>query len=117
MTGAFSCPLILNKITETLKIEKVSEMNKHMREEHEKMNRGRHKEQREKKGKNMSDGYADSGWGKVQAMLTGKHPTTNIATNEVSGRAAEKAAFKCIDGGRKKFAAGGVGKMRHESYN
>ncbi len=94
-------------------------MNKHMREEHEKMNRGRHKEQKEKKGKHMSaggrmgekthkaSGYEDSDWGKVHAMLTGKHPTTNICTMAAKGG----------EGGRKKYAAGGVGKMRHEAYD
>lgn len=65
-------------------------MSKHMKDEYEKMNRGRHKEPKEKKRKNMvgeitrkDSGYTDSGFGKVQEMLTGKHPTTNICTNAV----------------------------------
>lgn len=98
-----------------------------MREEHEKMNRGRHKEQKEKKhmsgGGRMGEkthkasGYEDSDWGKVHAMLTGKHPTTNICTNAAGGGRAEKMAAKGVEGGRKKYAAGGVGKIRHEAYD
>jgi len=85
-------------------------MSKNMREEYEKMNRGRHKEHKEKKNKSMSSseggkkligekihkasGYDDSDWGKVNAMISGKHPTTNICTNQVSGG---KSYMKSVD--------------------
>ena len=95
-------------------------MNRHMREEHEKMNRGRHKEFKETKKHKLkeggrligekshkSSGYEDGDWGKVHAMLTGKHPTTNICTNKILGKESEK----------KKYAAGGVGKIRHQAYD
>jgi len=93
-------------------------MNKHHREDHEMKHGARHREKPEGK-KKMSHGgmvgekvrkssgsEGSSGeWGSVHAMLTGKHPTTNLATNKCGGNKSMK------------MAAGGVGKMRHEAYD
>lgn len=33
-----------------------------------------------------TSGYESSDWSKVEAMLSGKHPTTNLCTNRVAGK-------------------------------
>jgi len=33
-----------------------------------------------------ASGYESSDWSKVDAMVTGKHPTTNLCTNRVAGK-------------------------------
>lgn len=38
----------------------------------------------DKSGK--KSGYESSDWSKVDAMVTGKHPTTNLCTNRVAGK-------------------------------
>lgn len=99
-------------------------MNKHHREEHDM--KSHHKEKRRKmyEGGEMvgekvkkTDGYMNKGWGSVNAMVTGKHPTTNLATIECGGRDAEYKAGMGVEKGRKRMAAGGVGKIRHEAYD
>lgn len=102
-------------------------MNRHMREEHEKMNHGRHREKHGKKkmsaggsmvGEKIRKTSGEGGdWGMVQSMLDGKHPTTNICTNKAGGSKSTYDSAKAVDGGRKKMAAGGVGKVRKGQYD
>lgn len=33
-----------------------------------------------------ASGYESSDWSKVEAMVTGKYPTTNLCTNRVAGK-------------------------------
>jgi hypothetical protein len=76
-------------------------------------------------------GYDNSGWRAVDKMLSGAHPTTNLATVACAGnhtasskdtRSVDKEQRKMVDHGKKggsmrhKFAAGGVGKVRKGEY-
>lgn len=94
-------------------------MNKHHRDEMEMKHQGRHREShKDKHKKKMSgggsmvgektrntSGYDHADWSAVQSMVTGKHPTTHLAT------------VKCGGGRAERMAAGGVGKIRHEAYD
>jgi hypothetical protein len=82
-------------------------MNKHHRED---------RDHGHSKKKHMSSGgmvgervkkacsYDDTNFGAVNAMLSAKHPTTNLATT------------KCGGGQAMKLAAGGIGKVRKDQY-
>jgi hypothetical protein len=104
-------------------------MNKHHRDEIDMKHQGRHRETHKSRKKmsgggkmvgektSKTSGYDHADWSSVQSMLTGKHPTTHLATVKCGGNRAEHMAAGGVEGRRKKMAAGGVGKIRHEAYD
>jgi len=128
-------------------------MNKHHREEHEKMGRhhGRHREKKASVGqlhngnvaknyphakyvgmtKKHTDSYS-SDFPELHRALCGDYPTTNMETVRDTNKSMRYALEGKAHGGHikhhkknmmhekhsgKKFAAGGVGKIRHEAYD
>jgi hypothetical protein len=76
-----------------------------------------HHEVKHHSKKEYDDGYNSTGWNDVEKMLSGKHPITNLETIKCGGHKDTDKAAKSVVGERKKMAAGGVGKMRHEAYD
>jgi hypothetical protein len=67
-------------------------MNREMKEMYRKTDKDHKKSSHMAKGGKMggkthkTSGYEDSDWSKVDAMVSGKHPTTNLCTNRVAGK-------------------------------
>lgn len=144
------CPCTLAKFSkEIINVRKVSIMNKHHREEHEKMGRhhGRHREKKAAGGqlhngnvaknyphakyngeiKKKADSYP-SHFADLDKALCGDYPTTNMHTVRGESKSMRYALEGKAHGGEvkgmmhkkhsgKKYAAGGVGKMRHDAYD